>query len=170
MNDKLYSLSFVCTGNICRSPMAEVIFNELAHAKNLPYRAQSFGIGPWHVGQDMDNRARRVLKLKGYDPPRHFAKQIKRGQIPEGLLLAMDQSHLRDLNKLVGEIKADIQLGSQVFEKKAMLLMQFASDSKISEVPDPYYGDEEDFSLSCELTEKGCMGLIDRIVSGSDGQ
>ncbi len=150
--------------------MAEVIFNELAQAKNLPYRAQSFGTGSWHVGQDMDYRARHALKLKGYDPPRHYARQIKKGKVPEGLLLAMDKSHLRELIKIVGDVKTVIQLGSLAVERKAVLLMEFGGDSKISEVPDPYYGDEEDFNLSCELTEQGCKGLIDHIISGSDGQ
>ncbi len=60
------NVCFVCTGNICRSPMAEVVFNVIAEENLLPLKSDSAGIGSWHINDDMDSRAKKALSKSGY--------------------------------------------------------------------------------------------------------
>jgi len=60
-------LSFVCLGNICRSPLAEGIFRRLVDEAGLSadFEIESAGIGPWHVGEAPDPRSRQVARAHG---------------------------------------------------------------------------------------------------------
>ena len=68
---------FVCSGNICRSPMAELVFRHHLEDAGLgdAVRVSSAGIGPWHAGEPADKRARATLKAHGY-PTKHIASEV----------------------------------------------------------------------------------------------
>jgi len=74
----LFRICFVCTGNICRSPMAETVFRALV--KRAGYEGAitviSAGTGDWHVGEPSDTRTTSALSAHGYDGSRHRAKQF----------------------------------------------------------------------------------------------
>src|SRR5690606_13734449 len=75
-----FVVSFVCTGNICRSPMGEVILRDLLEREGLADRVAvvSAGTGDWHVGGPADPRAVSTLKQYGLDGERHRAQQFVR--------------------------------------------------------------------------------------------
>ena len=82
---------FVCTGNICRSPMAEVIARRAFHDAGLGDRVtvSSVGTGDWHVGNGMDARAAAELAAHGYDTG-HVASQLSPGDHDADLVVACD--------------------------------------------------------------------------------
>ena len=73
-----FRVVFVCTGNICRSPMAQVVFREFADAAGLGPRvvSTSAGTGDWHVGEPADQRTIEALERRGYDGTQHRARQF----------------------------------------------------------------------------------------------
>src|SRR5450755_2384600 len=73
-----YRVCLVCLGNICRSPMAEVVVRAELERAGLAGKVEvdSAGTGDWHVGGPMDRRARAELARRGYDGTSHRARQI----------------------------------------------------------------------------------------------
>ncbi len=137
-----YRLSLVCLGNICRSPMAEVVLQEALHRAGLHdlVHVDSYGTGDWHVGHPMDRRAAAALSEAGFDPSRHRARQFTQDRFGRhDLLLAMDDSNLANLHRLAThtELDADRVRRFRDFDPEA------GPDDR--EVPDPYYGAEDGF-------------------------
>ena len=131
-----FHVSFVCSGNICRSPMAALVFTEHLRRDGLGdrVRVSSAGVGPWHVGEPADARARRMLAAHGY-PTDHTAAQVDDDHLAADLLLAMDSGHEKALRGLVGG-KDRVRL--------------FRSFDPVAtgdlDVPDPYYGGPDGFT------------------------
>ena len=73
-----YRVSFICSGNICRSPSADVVLEHQLAEAGLADRVDvaSGGLGDWHVGNPMDPRSASALSDRGYDPFRHLAQQV----------------------------------------------------------------------------------------------
>ncbi len=95
-----YQICVVCLGNICRSPMAEVVLRDELDKAGLSGKVtvDSAGTGDWHVGEAMDSRARAELSRRGYDGSGHEARQIRASWLDDyDLLLAMDRSNLANL-------------------------------------------------------------------------
>ena len=95
-----YRVAVVCLGNICRSPMADVVLTDRLEAAGLSADVEvvSAGTGGWHVGGGMDERAARLLERHGYDPTRHRAQQFGADWFERcDLVLAMDAQNHRDL-------------------------------------------------------------------------
>lgn len=144
-------LCFVCTGNICRSPMAALVFREHARRAGLDgqVRVTSAGIGPWHVGEGPDPRAEKILADHGY-PIDHTAAQVSDEHLDADLLLAMDAGHLQALRDAVDDLD------------RVRLLRSFdpASDGQ-AEVPDPYFGRNDGFENVLGMIEASMPGLLD---------
>lgn len=152
-----YAVAFVCTGNICRSPTADVVLTDRVAAAGLAERVEvaSSGLGDWHVGGGMDRRSARHLEAAGYDPSRHLAKQIQPSWLDRyDVLLAMDHGHLRDLRVLARRHGAD---GAD----RVRLFGDFDPVDPGVEVPDPYYGGDHGFEEVLTMVERTC----DRLVS-----
>ena len=95
-----FHVVFVCTGNICRSPMADVVFRWFADAAGLGDRvaSTSAGTGDWHVGERADKRTIEALGRHGYDGTRHRARQFTHADFARNdLVVALDRSHERIL-------------------------------------------------------------------------
>ena len=95
-----YRIVLVCLGNICRSPMADVVLNQRLEAAGLADAVEvvSAGTGDWHVGNPMDRRAAAVLTTHGYDASRHRAQQFTSDWFAEhDLVLTMDHDNHRDV-------------------------------------------------------------------------
>jgi protein-tyrosine phosphatase len=154
-----YRVCFVCTGNICRSPMAEIVFRALAERAGLgeAVAVDSAGTGDWHVGDGADERTIRALADGGYDGAAHRARRFDPGWFAErDLVVALDGSHLRDLRRLARSSGADTQV---------RLLRSF--DPALAEGPDvdldvadPYYDGQEVFARVLEQVERACEGLL----------
>ena len=140
---------FVCTGNICRSPMGQNIFRRALTDAGLAdlVRVTSAGTGGWHEGEPADNRARTELLAHGYSDA-HVAAQLAPEHYEADLLIAMDSGHLKDLERK--------RLGPRV-----RLLRSFdPSVDAAAEVADPYYGTQEDFGVTRAQIEAAIPGLI----------
>lgn len=143
-------VSFVCTGNICRSPMAAQVFR--AHLDRAGLRdvvVTSAGTGGWHVGEPADPRAAEVLRAGGYDTD-HAARQLDSEELSADLLVALDQDHLRSLRRSVPE------------PERVRLLRSFDPDAPAdAEVPDPYYGGPDGFGEVLGMIEAAMPGMVE---------
>lgn len=146
-------IDFVCTGNICRSPMAEVIVRDkLAEAGfgEDAVQVTSSGIGNWHVGHQADHRALAELAAHGYNGESHRAQQFGAEQFDADLIIALDHNHVSEL------------VARGVPEDKVRLLRSFdpQADADDLGVADPYYGGPEGFAVTREQIEAAADGII----------
>lgn len=143
-------VSFVCTGNICRSPMAEKMFAVHLYREGLAdrVRVSSAGTDGWHVGEDADDRTNATLRRHGY-PTGHVAAKFGNQHRDADLLVALDSGHERRLGML--GIPSD----------RRRLLRSFDPDADSLDVPDPYYGDTADFDLVHDQIAAAIPGLLD---------
>ena len=143
-------VTFVCTGNICRSPMAEKMFADQLRERGLEHavRVTSAGTGNWHVGSGADERAARVLSAHGYST-NHRAAQVDDDHLAADLVIALGRNHFRQLQ----------QLG--VDDDRIRMLRSFdpRSAAYALDVDDPYYGDHADFEEVFTVIEAALPGL-----------
>lgn len=148
-----FRVVFVCTGNICRSPMAEVVFRRLAQNAGCGDRivSTSAGTGDWHVGEHADVRTIEALRVRGYDGSAHRARQFDLADFAQAdLIVALDRSHERNL---LGLAHADAD--------KVVLLLSFDPDAQGQlDVPDPYYAGPEMFDEVLGMIESACRALF----------
>jgi protein-tyrosine phosphatase len=154
-----YTVCLVCLGNICRSPMAEVVLrSELAVAGLAgAVTVDSAGTGDWHTGHPMDRRARAELEQRGYDGSAHRARQIDDSWLPgRDLFLAMDRRNLADLRRMAAR--------AGVPEGRVRLFGEASGLGPGQDVPDPYGGDADDFSTALELIQAGSRQLAAQLT------
>jgi protein-tyrosine phosphatase len=154
----------VCLGNICRSPTAEGVMRALVAEAGLEERIEldSAGTGAWHVGEPPDVRAtaaarRRGIVLEG------AARQVRSGDFEEfDLILAMDESNLRELRRLAPDEEA---------RARVRLLREFdpAADGDL-DVPDPYYGGPGGFGEVLDLVQAACAALLRELQVGDSAR
>jgi protein-tyrosine phosphatase len=143
---------FVCTGNICRSPMAEVVLASLSAGGSPAVEASSAGTGPWHVGEAMDPRAERALSKKGYAHHDHVARQFELRWFDEvDLVVCLGRRHLETLRGLAR--------GNGATARLALLRPFDPASGGAVDIADPYYGDDEEFDACLEVVEASCRGL-----------
>jgi protein-tyrosine phosphatase len=160
---------FVCSGNICRSPMAEAVLRRLVDEAGLAGRiaVDSAGTGDWHIGERADRRARSALLAAGYPDEDHRARQFDPAWFAErDLLIALDRGHLRTLRSWAP---------SEADRAKVHLLRAFdpalgqgAVASQL-DVPDPYYDGPAMFADVLQLIEAAAVGLLTRLTAAADG-
>ncbi|MDQ4138126.1 MAG: low molecular weight phosphotyrosine protein phosphatase [Actinomycetota bacterium] len=156
-SSSLFRVCFVCTGNICRSPMAEVVFRDLVARRGMEssVTVTSAGTGDWHVGEQADRRTLAALSARGYDPVEHRAKQFDRSWFDRfDLIVAFDRSHERTLRAWAVD-DAD--------RAKIHLLLSFDPAATAIDVPDPYYSDASLFEGVLTMIERASAGLISQI-------
>jgi protein-tyrosine phosphatase len=166
-------VAFVCTGNICRSPMAEVVLRALAAESSLADGSRlgdrlvvsSAGTTAWHAGEPMDPRARSVLAARGYTDHGHVAQPFETAWLDStDLVVCMDRGHRQTLAGL-----ARGTAGDDRHEERLVLLRSFDERAGGSvDVPDPYNGDEIDFETCLDMVEAGCRGLAAQLGRSYD--
>jgi protein-tyrosine phosphatase len=150
-----YRITIVCSGNICRSPTADVVLNAMLADAGLgdSVLVDSFGLGGWHVGDPMDPRSAAALARAGYRPDGHRARQLAPGWADRyDLVLAMDQGHLRDLR---AQSRAT---GSN--DDHVMLFARFDPVDPGSDVADPYYGGHDGFEEVLGVVERTSAAIV----------
>ncbi|CAG7619587.1 low molecular weight protein-tyrosine-phosphatase [Leucobacter soli] len=151
-NASLFRISFVCTGNICRSPMGDVIFQSLAEEQGLGarYAVTSRGTHGYHVGKGADPRTVAALAAAGYDGSAHRAAQLSTADIESNdLLIALDRGHERRM----------LELGAE--PARLALLTAFDPESpRDPDVFDPYYSDDTAFEQVLAQVERSCRALL----------
>lgn len=143
---------FVCLGNICRSPMAEAVFQKLVDDAGLSAQiaVDSAGTSAYHVGEVAHPGTRRVLSHHGITYNGR-ARQLSGSDSANGTtyFIAMDSENLEELRTRFGDLP------------HMHRLLDFASHTAVHDVPDPYYSDNFDYVY--RLVEDGCRGLLSRI-------
>lgn len=140
----------VCLGNICRSPTAEAVLREKAEGR---VKVDSAGTGDWHIGNAPYPPAIVAGKKRGYDLSPLRARQFQRGDFDRfDLILAMDRKNLSDIERLRPN-------GNQT---PVHLMMGFAPETGVEEVPDPYY--TRNFEEALDLIEAAADGVLREIL------
>ncbi|MEU9797679.1 low molecular weight protein-tyrosine-phosphatase [Streptomyces sp. NPDC051000] len=157
----MYRVCFVCTGNICRSPMAESVFRAHVAEAGLAHRiaVDSAGTGGWHEGDGADPRAVSVLEASGYEQD-HRARRFRAAWFDRlDLVIALDAGHLWDLRALAPtpEDAAKVRL-LRSHDPDAT-----GADDDGLDVPDPYYGSLDGFEECLELIEAASPGLLNAV-------
>lgn len=159
-----YMVTFVCAGNICRSPIAEVVVADLVRREGLAgqVKVESAGIGDWHVGERADPRALAVLRAHGFDGSAHRARQLDAVQLrTSDLVIAMDDGN-------AGVLRAFARTAED--KAKVRLMRSFdpaAGDD--ADVADPYYGEDAGFTTVIEQVRAAAPGLVDYVRAQLDG-
>lgn len=153
--DDLYRVCFVCTGNICRSPMGEFVFEQMLVDAGLSESVGvlSAGTGRWHVGADMDRRSRASLERRGYPAAGHTARRFEKDWFDGvDLVVALDRTHRRTLLELARD--------EQDRAKVELLLAFDPGQSALHDVPDPYFSDQFAFDRVLTAVEQACRPLL----------
>jgi protein-tyrosine phosphatase len=166
IGDRPYRILFICTGNICRSPMAEVITRSLAGTTALAdgstlgdhIEVSSAGTGPWHEGEPMHPSAAVSLDRGGYPQEDHVAHQFVSSDLGRiDLMIALDRRHRQML------------LGLGADPDRLVLLRSFdKSAGAAADVPDPYYGDQAVFDECRDMIAAACTGLVTLLAANWD--
>ncbi|HVW69388.1 MAG TPA: low molecular weight protein-tyrosine-phosphatase [Steroidobacteraceae bacterium] len=151
---------FVCLGNICRSPTAEVVFRAIAtrDAPDLTIEIDSAGTAGYHIGEPPDVRTREAASRRGYDMSAPRARIVEPGDFEYyDLILAMDRENLTVLQHRAPPHARD----------RVRLFLEFAPDAAVTEVPDPYYGGPNGFEEVLDLVEAATHGLLQHLRARS---
>ncbi|QIR14321.1 low molecular weight protein-tyrosine-phosphatase [Shewanella aestuarii] len=151
------SVLFVCMGNICRSPTAEVVFRKKAQQANLSVIIDSAGTIAYHQGNLPDPRSVKAGTARGFDFSGIRARQVTDEDFVKfDLILAADHANMADLRQ---RCPVDLQY-------KLQLMLSFG-DCGVEEVPDPYYGGNQGFDKVLDLLENSLSALTRQLTANS---
>lgn len=159
-----YRITVVCLGNICRSPIGEVVLRDRLAQTRLAERVlvDSAGTGDWHLGEGADPRTIATLDAHGYAHD-HTARQITENWFAEiDLVLAMDQSNYTDLERLIARSGQETELRMmRAFDPELAHLLE---PSPRLDVPDPYWSGPDGFVEVLHMLERAADGLVDELA------
>lgn len=147
---------FVCTGNICRSPTGEAVLRQQVAQRGWSDRIEvdSAGVADYHVGEPPDHRSQAHAARRGLDLSGLRARQVGLADFSQfDWLLALDRGHLAALRAQC----------PPALRSRVCLLMDFAPDHPLREVPDPYYGGAQGFEQVLDMIELACRGFLDQL-------
>ncbi len=148
-----HRLLFVCLGNICRSPMAEGVFRQVAETNGVLdlFEIDSAGMGDWHKGEAPDARAQKAARDRGVDISGQAARKVELEDFDNfDLVLAMDASNVADLYE-IAPLEA---------RHKIRRFLEYAPHTGAEDVPDPYYGGVAGFDHALDLIQAAAEGLL----------
>ncbi|OZC03017.1 low molecular weight protein-tyrosine-phosphatase [Rubricoccus marinus] len=148
---------FVCLGNICRSPVAEGLFQQKVEAAGLgaEIEVDSAGTGGWHVGAPPDARMTATAARHGTDLSRLKARQLTRADLDHfSHVFVMDKANLHDTLYL----DPDGDRSTQV-----RLFREFDPEPGDYQVPDPYYGGDDGFEQVYAMVDRTCDAILERL-------
>lgn len=154
----MYSIIFVCHGNICRSPMAEFIMKDLVRKAGLEGRIfiDSAAVSYEEQGNGIYHPAKLTLSSHNVPFSEHYAHRIDEAEASRfDLVVIMDSSNRRLISRLL----------SPENMKKVHMMMEYAGESSVRDVSDPWYSGNFEKTFSDLLA--GCKGLLSRIISDS---
>ena len=150
---------FVCLGNICRSPAAEGVFKKKIKERDLEnfFVVDSAGTGGWHIGNLADPRMRETALRRGIELTSR-SRKIEESDLYEfDHILVMDNDNLDAVKSLTKD-------HNNAFNSKIKLILSYSKNSKLDEVPDPYYGGQNGFDKVIDLLDDAMDGLIDSLM------
>jgi len=154
---KEVSVLFVCMGNICRSPTAQGVFTRRVEEAGLTDKIEvdSAGTVPYHVGKAPDSRAQSAAAERGYDLSDYRARLVTRADgESHDYIVVMDETNLLDVRSV---------LTKKNWQNLHMFLDFLPGGPPGREVPDPYSGGKDGFTLVLDLVEQASQGLLKHI-------
>lgn len=152
---------FVCMGNICRSPAGEGLFENLVREKGIAHQfvIDSAGTIGYHSGNSADSRMMAAAKKRGITLTSR-ARQVTQCDLADfGLVVAMDQNNLNHLKNLDANPFAEVRLFSD-----------FCGDQWPTDVPDPYYGENDGFEFVLDMIQEGCPNILKHLQKNMPSQ
>lgn len=149
------SVLFVCLGNICRSPLAHVVFADKVQARGLADRigVDSCGTGAWHVGGGADPGSVAVAARHGLDLSGHRARQLRQSDADDfEWIVCMDRSNVRNTQRDTD--RADLDA----------VLLRAHDPQGGADVPDPWAQGSGAFDQVYAIVERSCEALLDAVV------
>ena len=147
---------FVCLGNICRSPLAEALFNKHVKDRGLQdkFMGDSCGTAAYHVGEQPDGRSRANAEENGLNYS-HKARQLATTDYTDfELIVPMDATNMANIRKLYPDFKVEIKL-----------MRDYDSGHEGADVPDPYFGGEQGFQDVYDILDRSTNTLLDKLLS-----
>ena len=170
----------VCTGNICRSTMAQQVLDEDAAAVDLPVVVDSAGISDEETGNPIDPRAARVLREGGHGVPTHRARQVTGRELGRwDLVLAMTRFHMDALRRLARRSGISVARGGPLGRAGVTDLRMYREfdpdaefagfgDAQDLDVPDPWYGGHSEFLRTLHVVERVSPSLVEYLQARAD--
>lgn len=152
---KPFKILFVCLGNICRSPTAEGVMQNIIKENNLESKIiiDSAGTSAWHNGSPPDSRAIKAAKKRGYNISQQRSRKVEFEDFYEfDLILAADKSNIEDLKSIA---PSDLH-------NKIKLILSYGTSTE-NEIPDPYYSCDQGFEHVLNLLENSCQKLLEEV-------
>ena len=149
---------FVCMGNICRSPTAQGVFEQLIAAEGLAHAiaADSAGTAAYHIGHPPDGRTAAAAAKRGVDLTNYRARQVGADDFHAfDLVLAMDRDNFGAMGRILPAERRE----------RLRMFLEFAPSLGIHDVPDPYYGGADGFERVLDMIEAGSRGVLSHIRS-----
>jgi len=150
-----YRILTICTGNICRSPLAEYALREAFEQAGLGDQVEvtSAGTSGWEIGNPIDPRAGALLQRHGIASEDHRARQMDDDELRAAdLVLTLDHDHVGPVRRALGESRA---------EQTVRMVRDFAPGTvEDSGIRDPWYGDESDFETAWEQIDEAIDGIL----------
>jgi protein-tyrosine phosphatase len=157
---KKLGVLFVCSGNICRSPLAEELLRRELDARGIgdQFFVDSAGTDPDHIGQQSDSRMRETARHRGVTV-NHRARRLRREDLERfDLLIGMDDWHMRAIHGLERQTGTDAEIRK---------MLEFDPDydgGQAPDVPDPWYGSMQGFERVYDMIEISCAGLANQLA------
>lgn len=152
----MFNILFVCTGNICRSPLAEGVMRHIVRRDNLhnSVTVDSAGTHAYHVGEPPDARAIAAAGRRSIDLGGMFARKIGRDDFAtQDLIVALDGEHYDILRRMQPS-------GSHA---ELRMMLEFAPQQAERDVPDPFFGGDTDFEHALDLIVEASEGLLEQL-------
>ncbi|OQX29545.1 MAG: hypothetical protein B0D92_03175 [Spirochaeta sp. LUC14_002_19_P3] len=151
----MYNVMFICTGNICRSPLAHAVMEQLVKEQGLEksVSVDSSGTDAWHSGEMTDSRMRTTAARHGVKV-HHRAQRLSAADFAKfNLLLVMDSQNYRNA----------VSLAKTPQERDKVKMFREFDPQGTGDVPDPWYGDMTDFETVWTMVDRTCRALLDEI-------
>ena len=159
---RAFRLMFVCTGNICRSPLAHAVFAAAVHSRGLDdlFEIESCGTQGYHVGDNADSRMRACAQRHGVNLNHAARKWAPADLAYYDLILALDKGHLEFLQN---------QDREHLASGRILLYRDFdPGPGRGTDVPDPYYGDQKAFELVWQIVSSCSVALLATLISAME--
>ncbi len=154
------SILFVCLGNICRSPMAEGVFNSILEREKQQalFTTDSAGLHSYHKGELPDSRMRSHAQRRGYTL-QHRSRPVTTEDFDNfDYIIGMDNQNIQGLNRIAS---------TELQRSKIHRMTDYCTIHDVTEVPDPYYGGAQGFEHVIDLLEDACENLYKRLINRS---
>lgn len=144
----------VCLGNICRSPLAEGIMQDKINKAGLDWQVDSAGTGNYHIGAAPHHLSQKVAKLNGVDICAQCARQfVKEDMQRFDKIYVMDSDNYNEVKRISG---------NRFDPAKVDLILNASAPGTNRGVPDPWYGEEDDYHKVYQMLDEACEAIIER--------